>query len=221
VAANALKSGPKIYHCLETKRDFYYIDTGYFGNAKHKHYHRITKNALQFSLPLWQDVPEDRFLKTETSIRRFTPGKNILLCPPSQKALSYWGVDLQQWLNETVNEIKKHTDKPIVIREKQSRHTRVNEDTMEMALSRDVHCMVTYNSIAAVESLLYGKPVFTMGPNAAEPLSNKDLSKIEKPYMPTVEEVRILVCNLAYNQFTPKEMQDGTAWAILQENYAR
>ena len=221
LAVRGIAKKKVMHHCLETKRDFYYIDTGYFGNAKHKHYHRITKNALQYSIPLWRGVPEDRFLKTDTTLKRWYPGRNILLCPPSQKALTYWGVDLQVWLDETVNEIKKHTNRPIVIREKQSRHTRVNEDTMEMALSRDVHCMVTYNSIAAVESLILGKPVFTMGPNAAQPLANTDLSKIENPHMPTLDEVRHLCCNLAYNQFTPKEMQDGTAWAILQENYAR
>ena len=92
---------------------------------------------------------------------------------------------------------------------------------MEMALSRDVHCLVTYNSIAAVEALILGKPVFVMGPNAAEPLANTDLSKIEKPVMPAVEMVRKLCCNLAYGQFTPGEMIDGTAWSILQEFYDR
>jgi len=212
----------KVMHrCLEQGRDFYYIDTGYFGNHKHKNYHRITKNALQYSLPLKPNCRSDRFEATDTTINHWTPGKNILLCPPSQKALSYWGVDLQEWLDSTIAEIKKYTDRPIVVREKQSRHTRVNVDTMEMALSNDVHAMVTYNSIAAVESLIFGKPVFTMGPNAAKPLANTSLSKIEKPYMPSILEVKQLCNNLAYNQFTPKEMQDGTAWRILQENYSR
>jgi len=77
--------------------------------------------------------------------------------------------------------------------------------------------MVTYNSIAAVEALILGKPVFVMGPNAAEPLANTDLSKINNPSMPSVESVRELCCNLAYAQFTPGEMVDGTAWSILEE----
>jgi hypothetical protein len=88
---------------------------------------------------------------------------------------------------------------------------------MEMALQRDVHCMVTYNSIAAVEALILGKPVFTMGPNAAEPLANTDLKRLENPLMPVVDRVRDLCCNLAYGQFTPAEMIDGTAWRLLQE----
>ena len=212
----------KVMHkAIEDGRDFYYIDTGYFGNEKTKLYHRIVKNGLQFNLPIWKDCPDDRFMATSTQIRKKTPGRNILLCPPSQKALNYWDVNLETWILQTTETIKKYTDRPIVIREKANRQIRTNDDTMEMALSRDVHCLVTYNSIAAVEALILGKPVFTMGPNAAGPLANKELSRIEKPLMPVVDRVRQLCCNLAYGQYTPAEMIDGTAWRILQEFYER
>jgi lipopolysaccharide biosynthesis glycosyltransferase len=208
----------KVMHkAIADGRDFYYIDTGYFGNEKTKLYHRCVKNGLQFNLPIQKNCPDDRFLATGIRLRKKTLGMNILLCPPSQKALSYWNVDLQEWLDSTVAEIKLYTDRPIIVREKQSRHLRANVNTMEMALADDVHCMVTYNSIAAVEALILGKPVFTMGPNAAQPLANTNLSRIEKPLMPVLEKVRELCCNLAYGQFTPAEMIDGTAWRILQE----
>ena len=36
-----------IHKCIENKIDYYYIDTGYFGNAKHKVYHRMHKNNMQ------------------------------------------------------------------------------------------------------------------------------------------------------------------------------
>ena len=212
----------KVMHkAIEDGRDFYYIDTGYFGNEKTKLYHRIVKNGLQFNLPIWGACPDDRFMATSTQIRKKTPGRNILLCPPSQKALNYWDVNLETWILQTTETIKKYTDRPIVIREKANRQIRTNDDTMEMALSRDVHCLVTYNSIAAVEALILGKPVFTMGPNAAGPLANKELSRIEKPLMPVIDRVRELCCNLAYGQFTPAEMIDGIAWRTLQEFYER
>jgi len=212
----------KVMHkAIEDGRDFYYIDTGYFGNEKTKLYHRIVKNGLQFNLPIWGACPDDRFMATSTQIRKKTPGRNILLCPPSQKALNYWDVNLETWILQTTETIKQYTDRPIVIREKANRQIRTNDDTMEMALSRDVHCLVTYNSIAAVEALILGKPVFTMGPNAAGPLANKELSRIEKPLMPVIDRVRELCCNLAYGQFTPAEMIDGIAWRTLQEFYER
>ena len=207
-----------IHACIEQGRDYYYIDTGYFGNNKHKNFHRITKNAMQYTGKLDPDCPVDRFEQTGESLKKFRPGKNILICPPSQKAMSYWGLKLEDWLQITVDDIKKYTDRPIVIREKQPRHVRINTDTIQMALEQDVHCMVTFNSIAAVEALMNGKPVFTTGPvgtNAAEPLSNKDLKLIDNPFIPTIEEVHNLCCNLAYQQFTVKEMREGTAWRML------
>ena len=210
-----------IRRCKEENRDWYYIDTGYFGNGKKKLYHRITKNNMQYTGKIHEDCPDDRFIKTGVSINHHRPGSKILVCPPSQKAMNYWDMDLQEWLKITVDDIKKHTDRPVVIREKGTRTERVNTDTMEMALSQDIHCMVTFNSIAAVESLIYGKPVFTMGPagtNAAEPFSNKDLKDIDNPFMPTIDETRNLLCNLAYQQFTVHEMRSGYAWERLHSN---
>jgi len=215
VAIRGIAKRKIIKRCEEEERNYFYIDTGYFGNDKHKTYHRITKNSLQYVSKLDANCPSDRLNKTGVSLTRFTPGKNILLCPPSQKAMNFWGLDLEEWLESTINYIKKYSDRPIVVRTKSARSDRVNVDTMQMALSRDVHCMVTYNSIAAVESLIYGKSVFTMGPNAAQPLALKDLSKIEAPYIPSLDEVHNLLCNLAYQQFTVQEMKDGTAWDML------
>jgi len=210
-----------IKRCIDEGRPWYYIDTGYFGNGKTKLYHRVTKNNMQYTGKIHEDCPDDRFVKTGVGISHHRPGDSILICPPSQKAMNYWNMDLQEWLKITVDDIKKHTDRPIIIREKGSRHERVNTDTMEMALAKNVHCMVTFNSIAAVESLIYGKPVFTMGPkgtNAAEPYSNNDLSKIDDPFMPTMDEVRNLLCNLSYQQFTVHEMRSGYAWEQLNKN---
>ena len=158
---------------------------------------------------------DDRFLVTRTQIKPHTSGRDILICPPSQKAMKFWGLDVDEWINNTVDTIKQNSDRPIVIRKKGTRAERTTVDTMEMALGRDVHCMVTFNSIAAVESLIYGKPVFTMGPNAAQPLANTDLTQIDNPYMPSFDAVRNLCCNLAYQQFTVAEMRSGKAWAML------
>ena len=204
-----------IHECIESGRDYYYIDSGYFGNDKKKHYHRVTKNNMQYLGELDSNCPSDRFAQTGSSLKKFRGGRNILICPPSEKAMSYWGLNLQEWLKITIDNIKKYTDRPIVIREKQPRSVRTNEDTIEMALSRDVHCLVTFNSIAAVEGLINGKPVFTMGPNAAQPLANTDLTKIDDPRIPSMDEVHNLCCNLAYQQFTLREMRDGTAWRML------
>ena len=203
--------------CRARGRDFYYIDTGYFGNtAKGKLYHRITRNDVQYFGPV-VDRPSDRLALTGIGFRKFRPGTNILLAPPSQKLLMMYDIDLETWLNTTIEEIKNHTDRPIVIRKKQSRTVRMTEDTMEMALAQDVHCLVTFSSIAAGEALLLGKPAITLGPNAAAPLCSQHISEIENPKIPTLDEVKAWAANLAYNQFTEAEMRNGTAWHILND----
>ena len=205
--------------CRAHGRDFYYIDTGYFGNpVKGKLYHRITRNDVQYFGPI-MDRPDDRLAQTGIGFKKFRPGQNILLAPPSQKLLMMYDINLETWLNNTIEEIKKYTDRPIVIRKKQSRAVRMAEDTIEMALAQDVHCLVTFSSIAAGEALLLGKPAITLGPNAAAPLCSQSLSEIECLNVPTVDEVRAWAANLAYNQFTEAEMRNGTAWRILQGNY--
>ena len=202
--------------CRAAGRDFYYIDTGYFGNGKKKTYHRITLNDVQY----FGDVikrPIDRFAATGVQLKKFRPGSSILLAPPSQKLLNLYDIVLEDWLEQTQIEIKKYTDRPIVIRTKQGRSTRVNDDTMEMALDRDVHCLVTFSSIAATEALLLGKPAITLGPNAASPLCRRYIADIENLYIPTLDEVYAWASNLAYCQFTEPEMRNGTAWRILND----
>jgi hypothetical protein len=58
---------------------------------------------------------------------------------------------------------------------------------------------VTFNSIAATESILAGTPVFALAPsNAARPVSNLDLSKIDNPWWPDQDQIREWEYHLAY-----------------------
>lgn len=217
VVIRGIAKRKQIHSCWETGRDFYYIDTGYFGNGKRKLYHRITKNHLQNIYPV-VSRPRDRLSATGWRPSKFRGGRNILICPPSAKVMKFFDLDLDQWMEQTLATIKQHTDRPVVIRLKQSRSARMHDDTLAMALSKDVHCLVTFNSIAATEALLLGKPAITLGPNAAQALCKQDLSHIEKPYIPSLDEVEEWAAHLSYAQFTELEMRSGYAWAILNEN---
>jgi lipopolysaccharide biosynthesis glycosyltransferase len=203
--------------CQEAGRDFYYIDTGYFGNGRKKTFHRITKNNMQNIGPVILNRPRDRLAATGYTARKFRPGRVVLVAPPSQKLLMCYNIELDQWLEETLTMLKLHTDREVIVRNKQSRSVRQGTDTMEMALERDVHCVVTFSSIAAVEAVLLGKPAITLGPSAAHSVTSQDIRDVEKPYIPTLDEVEEWAAHLAYCQFTELEMRDGTAWRILNE----
>lgn len=206
-----------IKHCWETGREFYAIDTGYLGNVKHKEWHRVTKNALQNTGPI-VERPTDRLGRLGYEYKKFTPGSKILICPPSEKVMNLWGQpDPETWTKQVIEELKKYTDRPIEVRLKPTRSERVSTMTMEQALANDVYCMVTYNSIAATEALILGKPAIALGPNAATVLCNTRLSEIEKLNIPSKDEMIAFIAHLSYAQFTQKELQNGFAWNILND----
>jgi len=203
-----------VNQCWQTGRTFYYIDNGYVGNVGRKVYFRIIKDHVH-DIRTIIERPRDRLDQCPFTLKKFTPGSKILVAPPSEKSFSLWAIDQQQWIDETVAEIKQHTDRPIEIRLKRTRDDRMRENTMEQALADDVHCLVTYNSVAACEAIMLGKPAITLGPNAAGALSSHTLAEIENPRIPTEDEREAWLRHLSYSQFTFTEMSDGTAWSIL------
>jgi len=203
--------------CNETGRTFYYIDTGYFGNWKNKYIHRVTKNHVQYQGPiLFRD--NDRAKRFGWKFKKFQPGKSILVCPPSEKVMNYFGLNLDEWMSETIATIKKRSDRPIIIRQKPTRTDRVSTNTIQQALSENIHCLVTYNSIAAVEAMMEGKPAIAVGPNAASAICETSLENIENPRVPYREEMDAFMHHLAYCQFTVDEMKNGFAWRTIHES---
>lgn len=207
-----------IQHCWNTGRTFYAIDTGYFGNKKLKVWHRVTKNALQHLGPIIER-PTDRLKMLGYKFNKFTLGKKILICPPSEKVMMLWNQpDPQTWTKNVISELKKYTDRPIEVRLKPTRTDRVNNNSIFEAMSDNVYCVVTYNSIAATEALLFGKPAIALGPNAAQVLCNKSLKDIENLNLPSKDEMTAFAAHLSYAQFNNSEMINGTAWRIVNES---
>lgn len=214
-----------IQQCWEDQRTFYYVDTGYFGNEKThfnpngwKYWHRIVKNDLQHGEIISR--PDDRWKKFD---KKFNPwkknGRKILVAAPDEKPCKFYGIELDTWLNETVETIKKYTDRPVIIRKRNpNRIDRISSDTLEQALDDDVFALVTYNSVAAIESIFHGIPAFTLAPaNAASPVSLQDLTKIDSPYYPDHDKLYAWACHLAYGQFHINEMRSGRARELLEE----
>lgn len=179
-------------------------------------WHRIVPNNLQHNTIVKR--PSDRYYKLGLS--PLSPNKNgrkILIAAPDEKPCIFYDINLDDWLRTTVETIKQYTDRPIEIRQRNpNRQARVTND-MESALS-DVHALVTFNSIAATESIMAGVPAFVLAPcNAAMPVSNTDLSKIDTPWYPDKDLMHAWLSHLAYCQFSNQELADGTAMRILQE----
>lgn len=207
-----------IKEMMQQGRLYYYVDNGYFGNDFHKQWFRIIRNHVHDVRPLI-NRPRDRVERTNFRVAARSTGRNILLAPPSAKSFTIWDIDQHQWIQDTMAEIRRYTDRPIVIRQKRSREERMTVDTMQEALARDVHCLVTYNSVAAVEAVMQGKPAICLGPNAADKVCSASLDKIDNPFFPDDDLRDAWLCHLSYSQFTFTEMSDGTAWRILNESH--
>jgi hypothetical protein len=206
-----------IQHCWATGRTFYAIDTGYWGNGKNKTVHRVTKNALQYLGPI-VERDGDRARQFGYKFKKFKPGSKILLVPPSNKVMNMFGQpDPEIWVQQVIEELKKYTDRPVEVRLKPSRTDRVSTNTIQAALADDVHCLVTYNSIAAVEALMEGKPAIVLGQNAASVVAETSLANVEDPQTPNKDEMDAYMANLAYQQFTISEFRSGFAWKTINE----
>ena len=231
ILVRGIAAGKIIDWMQQQNRDYYFIETGYLGNypslnnrTGRKIYHRIVKNSMQHNKIM--SVPSDRWEKLVkwNEFLRYQgwkyPGNKILIVAPSEKPCKYYGINKQQWLDSTVKTLKKHTDRPIVIREKASRAERTN-DTIYNSFDQDIYCVVTYNSIAAVEAVAYGIPAIALAPTAAQPVCGNKLQDIETPYRPSEDFVQTWLNHIAYCQFSLDEMISGQAWELVKENEQR
>jgi hypothetical protein len=92
----------------------------------------------------------------------------------------------------------------------------MTNNTLQQALDNDVFALVTFNSVAAIESIFHGIPTFTLAPcNAASPVSLQDLSLIDSPYYADGDKLYAWACHLAYGQFHVNEMKNGNVWNLL------
>ena len=144
-------------------------------------------------------------------------GRSILLVTPSEKPCKFYGITRQNWIDETTAKLRQHTDRPIIIRDKGLRRERVGSGSLFSQLDQDnVYAVVTYQSIAAIESVCHGVSAFATAPTAADYVTLKDLGRIEQAYRPNADQVRHWLHWLAYCQYTVPELNDGTALKIIE-----
>lgn len=168
-----------------------------------KSYYRWTLNAYQ--MRTIRDVPRDRWEVLKLNVSAWHKGgKHIVLAVPSATYLkSHEGMD--NWVGRTLAELKTVTDRPIIIRDKESK--RPLQDDL-----RGAHCLVTHGSIAAVEAVVLGCPVFVHPDSAAALVGQTDLRLIETPVYP---ERQPWLNSLAYSQWNETELINGTLFRML------
>ena len=168
----------------------------------------------------WVALSKDRFL----SLAKVNDEKGTLvgvaLIP--EKEIPRYDQDANEeylvfFSKETIEKIKRYTDRPIVIREKPRGRGTSGPSEATVPLSEDLKdawVCVTSCSIAAVEAQCMGIPVICDEKSFAKEVGGQELADIENPYFVGCED---WLYSLAYQQFTPEEIANGKAVEILMD----
>ena len=213
----------QITECQEQGLEWWYVDNGYITeqitrypepiiNNYDKTYFRICKGGIHTT-----ELKEYDEKRLNTHFTDWQSGEHILVCP-SSPTVTYFINDKSQdeWINDTINTIKKYTDREIKFRNKPRPgnkwwNTDIKDDL------KGAHCLVTNMSLAAVDAIISGVPCITDKKNVANFVSSQDISRINLPFKPNNNEINKWMRMLSYNQFTIKEIEDGIAFKVLQE----
>jgi len=204
----------------QRKHQYWFTDTPYFGRfdnnnlQPNNHYWRICKNNIHAKF--LKDCKSDRFDKFNLKIKA-PPlnGEHILVCPSSPGIHAY--LETPDWTQQTVEQLKRYTDRPIKIREKPRGRGTSGPSEAKVPLAEDLKnawACVTSCSISAIEAVCMGKPVYCHEKSFAHAMGNLHLADIEQPFFADPEP---WLYSLAYQQFTPEEFSNGVAIETLMD----
>ena len=155
-------------------------------------------------------------IKWDLKEREYHAKKKILIVPPSQKVFNHFGGVAHKFTKRLIKQIKKLTNREVEVRAKLSRSERIDYSLQDQLRKDKYHCIVTYNSIASLESITVGVPAIVLGPNAGGYLSETNLENIEKPYWAGAEKIFNHIDYLKWCQFTGNEMKTDYAHRIIK-----
>lgn len=149
----------------------------------------------------------------------------ILIAAQHQKSLQWQGMPaMNLWVEQTVKEIRKYSDRKILIRPHPRSPFSINLPNTQMLLPKMVkgsyddfdidynyHCIVNHNSGPAVQGALHGTPVICHSSSLASKLS-KNLPDIENITLPDREQWFL---ELTHTEWTPEEISTGQPLARL------
>jgi hypothetical protein len=159
-----------------------------------------------------------------------TQGNHILICLQRNGGWSMRGLDVIEWMNTTILEIRKYSRRPIVVRahpgdKKIGKYLKVNHKSVALSIHADLKedlinawATVVYNSSPSVASIIEGIPAFLTDPHPQHSQSvavaNTDISRIEDPIMVDRQSwiERLSMCHWKFD-----ELKSGEAWQFFKK----
>lgn len=151
-------------------------------------------------------------------------GSHVLIATQRRDSEQWKGMHhTDQWLAETVAQLRRHTDRPIRVRTHPRQRASVpagcefvrpipmigTYDSFDLARSlKDAWAVINHNSGPGSQAIIEGYPAFVDRSSLAAPVANLDLARIETPAMPDREQWLI---DISHTEWTLPEISSGTA----------
>src|SRR6266446_3854929 len=192
---------------------------GIDGPSPVKYMMRINRNFDRF---------EKKRIKLQPRVQTSIIRPKVLYCGSSQKYCDFYDLgEANAYAESVFQEMRAIATKiSIVYRPKPSWQGAREIDGSEMSnsthsLSRELgrsNLLVTHGSAAAVEAIVAGIPIVTLGPCAAQFVANTilDNNAIHDPYFPSDQARWQWMCNLSYCQWNEEELRSGEAWGFIR-----
>ncbi len=197
------------YEVIKKVNNYYYIDHGYFNQSSRKFqnsrtnilnldgYFRIVYNNLVHNGE--GNYPDDRLKNLKLKFaKQNNLGKYIILSEPSDIMKKIYNDT--NWVNETKKLLKNFSDREIIV------HNKFSKKPLDELL-KDAWAFVSLQSTAGFKAMLNGVPAY---------FTEKTLKKINN--IEEIENPKInyeIFNNLAYGQWTLKEIESGKAWETI------
>lgn len=193
-------------------KNYYYMDHGYFNQSKRSFvnnrtsvinlegYFRIVYNNFIHNGK--GNLPNDRLKKLNLKITdQKKTGDYIILSEPSEAMKKVYNVP--EWTQDTIKLIKKYSDRKLIV------HNKFSKEPLKLLLNK-AWAFVSLQSTAGFMAMLHGTPSYFTDSTL------RHIGKIENIENPIIDYK--IFNNLAYGQWTLKEIESGEAWQYISKN---
>ncbi len=173
-----------------------------------------------------------------SAVRKVNRGKYVLLCGQQDSSL-LWGdaPPLLDWFEQCITNIREHSDRPIIIRPhprqqltnynklllkygnviyKAPTTNRLTDKTDFQQILKLAWCVVGHNSGSLIEAAAKHIPVFCHPSSLCYPISNGELSNIEKAESKTNQD---WLNYIVHTEWFEHEILSGIPWHNIRDSY--
>ena len=182
-----------------------------------------------------QDADAIRWKKFNTNLLPWKQtGEDIIICGQHTNSHQWRNnPPMSTWFDQQITEIRKYTDRPIVIRPHPRNHVTLDikkfknvkvvspqrdnktyDDTDLTERLKSAWALVSHSSNPAITAVMHGIPVYVSESSLSYDVGNNSYKNINNPKMPERQQ---WANKLAYTEWWPDEIEQGIPWTRIKK----